>query len=68
MRVNVAIPDDLLKKLDEAASSISISRSAYISIAVSQKIQQDSMMQDLPRLLRAYEETRMEALKNADEG
>ena len=60
MRVNIAISEELLHRVDEAAKALSISRSAYISVALSTKIQQDSLMTDLPKLLKAYEEAKKE--------
>lgn len=56
MRVNVAIQDDLLARLDEAADALSISRSAFISIAISQKLQQDDLMANLPNLFSAMQQ------------
>ena len=56
MRVNFVIPDELVKRLDKASKDLSISRSAFINMAISQKLQQDSIINDLPRLLKAYEE------------
>lgn len=50
-RVTFTIPEDLLKQLDEAAATINLTRSAYIAVAVSQKIQQDEMMKNLPYLV-----------------
>lgn len=51
MRVNLVMNDDLVAKLDEAASLLNISRSAYICMAVSQKIQQDNAMAALPDMV-----------------
>lgn len=41
MRVNINLNEELVKKIDEAARKMYVSRSAYISFAVSQRIQLD---------------------------
>lgn len=51
MRVNLIMPDELVASLDNAAKALNISRTAYICMAVSQKIQQDNMMAALPDML-----------------
>ena len=50
-RVTFTIPFDLLNKLDEAAEAINLSRSAYIAVAVTEKMQKDEMMKQLPYLV-----------------
>lgn len=51
MRVNININEDLLRKADEAADKLSISRSAYISAAVSQKLSQEQALESIPQLM-----------------
>lgn len=51
MRVNLVVPDDLVEKVDRAAKALNISRSAYICIAMSQKVQQDDMLYALPEMI-----------------
>lgn len=53
MRVNININEDLLRKVDEAADKLSISRSAYISAAVSQKLSQEQALESIPQLMDA---------------
>lgn len=53
MRVNININEDLLRKVDEAADKLSISRSAYISAAVSQKLSQEQALESIPQLMEA---------------
>lgn len=50
-RVNITMPMELLEKVDMAADAMHLSRSSYIAVAVSQKIQQDEMMKQLPYLV-----------------
>lgn len=37
MRLNINMDEDLVRKVDEAANKMHVSRSAYIAFAVSQK-------------------------------
>ena len=50
MRININMPDDLVKKVDERAKQMFVSRSAYISMAMSQKVQSDDLMDVLPEM------------------
>ena len=52
MRVNINLDEELVKKIDEIASKMYVSRSAYIAFAVSQKIQTDKMLDNMPELLQ----------------
>lgn len=52
MRVNINMDEELVKKIDEIASKMHVSRSAYIAFAVSQKIQADKMLENMPELLQ----------------
>lgn len=44
------MPDDLVKKVDERAKQMFVSRSAYISMAMSQKVQSDDLLDVLPEM------------------
>lgn len=52
MRINITMDEELVKKIDEVASKMYVSRSAYIAFAVSQKIQADKMVDNLPELAK----------------
>jgi len=52
MRLNINMDEDLIRKVDEAAKKMHVSRSAYIAFAVSQKIQFDEMLSNVPELLK----------------
>lgn len=52
MRLNINMDEDLVRKVDEAANKMHVSRSAYIAFAVSQKIQFDEMLSNVPELLK----------------
>ena len=61
VRVTMTVPGELLEAMDNAASAINLSRSAYIAVAVSQKIQQDEMMKQLPYLVHKLQTAEAEA-------
>lgn len=50
-RINITLPADLLEALDKAADGTNLNRSAFIAVAVTQKIQQDEMIKQLPYLV-----------------
>ena len=52
MRININMDEELVKKIDEIASKMYVSRSAYIAFAVSQKIQSDKMLDNMPELVQ----------------
>lgn len=51
-RINITLPADLIEQLDLAAEATNLNRSAFIAVAVTQKIQQDEMMKQLPYLMQ----------------
>jgi metal-responsive CopG/Arc/MetJ family transcriptional regulator len=56
MRLNISMEEELVKKVDEAAARMHVSRSAYIAFAVAQKIQADEMFSNMPEILRLLQE------------
>lgn len=52
MRININMDEELVKKIDEIASKMYVSRSAYIAFAVSQKIQSDKMLDNMPEFVQ----------------
>lgn len=51
MRVNVSMSDDLLKMVDSAAKEMYVSRSAFIAMAVAEKIKSDTVVKIMPELM-----------------
>lgn len=51
VRVTITIPDDLLESLDKAAAATNLNRSAYIAVAVTNKIQQDEVLKQMPYII-----------------
>lgn len=65
MRVNINMDEELVKKVDEVAKKMYVSRSSYIAFAVSQKIQADETLANMPKLLDTYQEAlQLEKTKN----
>ncbi len=62
MRINISMDEDLVKKIDEAAGKMHVSRSAYIAFAVSQKMKADEMFNNMPEILEL-----LQAIKEIEE-
>lgn len=60
-RINISIPEDLLEALNKAADDTNLNRSAYICVAVTQKMQQDEMMKQLPYIVHKLQTAEAEA-------
>lgn len=56
MRLGINLPDELVKQIDERAKALFISRSAYIATALSQKLQSDKVMDNMPELMQTMRE------------
>lgn len=59
MKANINIPEDVLEKTDKKAKALGISRSAFITMTLSEKLMQTDLMDSLPQML--------ETLKNLKE-
>lgn len=62
MRINVNISEELCRQIDERAKSMFLSRSAYISTALAQKMQADDAMKMLPEMAKTMQ-TAMDMIK-----
>ena len=56
MRLGINLPDELVAQIDERAKFLYISRSAYIATALSQKLQSDKMLDNMPELMQTLKE------------
>ena len=54
-KVNMIIPDDFLKEIDERAANLNVNRTAFILMSLSQKFQQDDLIQRVPEMLSQME-------------
>ncbi len=59
IRVMLAINPELLEKVDKEAEKMYLSRSAYICVALAQKIQQDMVMEQLPILINEIQKDKL---------
>lgn len=60
MKININVSDDLLKRIDDKAKSLNITRTAYICMSVSNQLNQDSMIDMLPKILDTLSEKNIE--------
>lgn len=54
MRVNMNIPDELVSQIDAKAKSLFVNRTAWIIMTLSQKLQQDCMVDKMPDMLEVF--------------
>lgn len=53
---NISLPEDVRDRLDEEAKKLGLNRSAYVSMALMQKWQQDDAMNSLPSILEVLKQ------------
>lgn len=58
MKITINIPDDLLKDVDERAKSMYLSRSSFINMTLSQRLQQDKVLDNMPEMLQALRDVK----------
>lgn len=56
MRLNITLPEYVVKETDRRAAELGISRSGYIAAALAQKAQYDDMMTSLPQMMKLLKE------------
>lgn len=66
-RFNINLDEKLLKSVDEKAKSLSITRTAYISIALSEKLRNDVAFEKIPEMLVAIQELNRKNVLVSDE-
>lgn len=59
MRININLSEELIKKIDERAKALYISRSSYIATALASKMQAEDMMSVLPELTKLAKEQQL---------
>lgn len=52
MKLSISLEDDLVKRIDTCAKSMSISRSGFLAIAATQYLNQQQMMITLPDMVK----------------
>lgn len=66
-RFNINLDEKLLKSVDEKAKSLSITRTAYISIALSEKLRNDVAFEKIPEMLVTIQELNRKTVLMSDE-
>ena len=61
------IPDDLAKQIDEHAKKLHLSRTAYIVTSMSQKIQAELIMEQMPLMQKQIQELQIIANEKSKE-
>lgn len=56
MRINITLEKELIEKIDAEARKKYVTRSAYIAFVVSQKIQADNMLENMPELMQTIKD------------
>lgn len=56
MRYNVNLSEELIEKVDKKAASMYMSRSAFISMCLSERLQRDEMLECMPEMLAVIKE------------
>lgn len=56
MRLNINLDEELIRKVDEVAKKMYVSRSAYISFALSEKLRNDEIAENFPKFASAVSE------------
>lgn len=51
MKVGISLKESVVEKIDKKAEEMGVSRSAYISMAIAEKMKQDDVVESLPEML-----------------
>jgi len=52
MRINLNIPDELVKTIDKKAKSLNLNRTAYVVMTLSKYLQQEDLMDVFPEFVK----------------
>ena len=52
---NVNIPEEVLEKTDKRAKALGISRSAFITMTLSEKLMQTDVIESIPEMLKSIQ-------------
>lgn len=66
MRITISVTDELLRQVVEAAKKLNINRSAYVSIAIQEKIKNDNVATNLPKITELMQQAMILQAKNLD--
>lgn len=67
MRYNVNLSEDLIEKVDKKAASLYMSRSAFISMCLSERLQRDELLEQMPEMLAVIKDYGLTAREQESE-
>lgn len=53
MKANINLPEEVLEKTDKRAKALGLSRSAFITMTLSEKLMQTDIIDNLPKMMQA---------------
>lgn len=53
-KITMNLPDDILEKADKRSKQLGISRTAFITMTISEKLMQSELIEGLPEMLATY--------------
>ena len=56
MKVTINLPPEAIKLADEGAKALCLSRSAFIAVAITEKMRTDTLLRSIPQLLDELKE------------
>lgn len=67
VRINVSLSEELLYEIDRRAKKLNLTRSAFIAMTASYKMQQDDLIEKLPQMVEAAKKIQEESEKLREE-
>lgn len=66
MRINMIMPDDLVQQIDDLSSKLGITRTAYVVMAMNQKVQSEVMLQSMPDMQKLMNDVQIKLASMGD--
>lgn len=60
MRINVSISEELLNEIDKRAKRLNLSRSSYLAMTASYRMEQEDLIEKLPEMFEAAKRMQQE--------
>lgn len=67
-KISMLIPDAFLKEIDRRAADLNVNRTAFILMSLTQKFQQDDLMNRVPEMLTQMEKLELASSRLASMG
>ena len=65
MRTNLNVPDELLAQVDDAAKAMYMTRTAWLIMAMQQRLQTDTVAKSLPMITEMYNDAKLRQIQEA---